>query len=350
MAQRRGYRRRRRNANLRHRAPRFDNRTRKDGWLPPSLRSRVNNIVSWFNRYSKVVPISSVAIESVRFDTQSMENPEISGKEYQQGTLFGYELREYLLEKWDRKCAYCDASDVPLQIEHIVPRNPKNRFAQKGSDRPSNLTLACERCNKAKDNNPVEKFLLEQPDRLARILSHTRKSLGAAAAVNSMRSTVFRRLRDASGLPIAGFSGGRTKFNRSNLGIPKTHALDAACVGEVSQLSDWNRPVLHIKVTGRGSYQRTRVTKDGFPRGYLPRTKFVHGFRTGDLVKAIVPCGKKAGSYLGRVAVRSRGSFNIQTSNRTIQDVSYKLCRRIQAGDGYTYYQITARAVHSKRQ
>jgi hypothetical protein len=47
---------------------------------------------------------------------QKLENPEISGIAYQQGTLAGYELREYLLEKWGRKCAYCDATNVPLQI------------------------------------------------------------------------------------------------------------------------------------------------------------------------------------------------------------------------------------------
>jgi len=345
IALRRGYRRRRRSANLRYRVPRFENRTRNDGWLPPSLQSRVDNIVSWFTRYSKLILISSVEIESVRFDTQAIENPEISGREYQQGSLKGYELREYLLEKWDRKCAYCDAKNVPLQVEHIVPRNPKDRFAQRGSGRASNLTLACDRCNKAKGNKPIAEFLSDDPVRLAWILSNTKKPLDGAAAVNVARKAVFGQLRAASALPIAGFSGGHTKFNRSKLGIPKTHALDAACVGEVFQLSNWNCPVLQIKATGRGSYQRTRVTKSGFARGYLPRTKSVRRFRTGDLVKANIPSGKKAGTYLGRVAVRSTGSFDIQTNDRTIQGLSYRFCRRLQAGDGYTYHQSTTGAI-----
>jgi 5-methylcytosine-specific restriction endonuclease McrA len=344
IAQRRGYRRRRRNANLRYRPRRFLNRTKPKGWLSPSLQSRVDNIVSWQKRYSKLAPITSIEIESVRFDLQKLENPEISGIAYQQGTLTGYELREYLLEKGSRKCAYCDATKVALQIDHIVPRNPKNRFAQKGSDRVSNLTLACDRCNKAKGNNSIEEFLLADPDRLARILSNVRRPLQGAAAVNTTRNAIFRQLRAGSGLLIAGFSGGRTKFNRSKLGIPKTHALDAACVGEVSRLSDWSGRVLQIKATGRGSYQRTRVTKDGFPRGYLPRTKSVRGFRTGDLVKASVPFGKKAGTYIGRVAVRSSGYFNIQSKTGTIKDVNYKLCRWLQAGDGYTYQQSTPKA------
>jgi hypothetical protein len=88
-----------------------------------------------------VTPISSISVEAVRFDMQQMENPEISGIEYQQGTLAGYECREYLLEKWGRKCAYCDAENVPLQIEHIQPKG------RRGSDRISNLTLACRPCN-----------------------------------------------------------------------------------------------------------------------------------------------------------------------------------------------------------
>jgi len=61
-------------------------------------------------------------MELVKFDTQLMQNPDISGVEYQQGTLAGYNIREYLLEKWNRQCAYCGKKDIPLQIEHIQPR------------------------------------------------------------------------------------------------------------------------------------------------------------------------------------------------------------------------------------
>ena len=337
LCQRRGYRHRRRSANLRYRAPRFLNRTRPKGWVPPSLQARVDNIVSWQRRYAKLVPITSIEIESVKFDLQKLENPEISGTAYQQGTLAGYELREYLLEKWDRKCAYCDAKNVPLQVEHIVPQRPNNPFAPKGSDRPSNLTIACEPCNRAKSNRPIEEFLAAQPGRLDRILSHTRKPLDAAAAVNATRATIVRELQGVSSIPVVSFSGGRTKFTRSKLGIPKTHALDAACVGEVEELQNWKAPVLRIKATGQGSYQRTRVTRNRFPRGYLPRRKSVKGFRTGDFVKAVVPAGKKAGTYVGRVAVRSKGSFDVQTGTGTIQGIGYRYCRRLFLGDGYRY-------------
>ncbi|BBM05773.1 hypothetical protein HAALTHF_31910n [Vreelandella aquamarina] len=114
-------------------------------------------------------------------------------------------------------------------------------------------------------------------------------------------------------MPVAVGTGGRTKYNRQRLGIPKTHALDAACVGAFDALHAWQVPTLTIKAMGRGSYQRTRLTKHGFPRGYLMRQKQVHGFQTGDMVRAMVPTGKKAGTHTGRVAVRKTGSFNIQT-------------------------------------
>lgn len=137
-------RRGRRSRKTRYRKPRFDNRTRAKGWLPPSLMSRVHNIKTWARRLTKLSPVSSLSLELVRFDTQKLENPDICGVEYQQGTLTGYEVREYLLEKWDRQCAYCDVQGIPLQVEHIHPR------VKHGSSRISNLTLACGGCNRAK--------------------------------------------------------------------------------------------------------------------------------------------------------------------------------------------------------
>src|ERR1019366_3351414 len=104
---RRGVRRGRRARHTRYRKPRFQNRTRRSGWFGPSLMSRVENILTWVKRLLRVCPIEAISQEVVRFDLQQMENPEIAGGEYQQGTLAGYEVREYVLEKWKRACAYC---------------------------------------------------------------------------------------------------------------------------------------------------------------------------------------------------------------------------------------------------
>lgn len=322
--------RRRRRGNLRYRPARFENRTRSDGWLAPSLQHRVDTTMAWVDRFSRWAPISSISQELVRFDTQAMQNPEISGIEYQQGTLAGYEVREYLLEKWNRHCAYCPATNIPLQVEHIVPK------ARGGSNRISNLTLSCEPCNTNKGTRPVEEFLAHDLRRLKHIKAQAKAPLRDAAAVNSTRWALFRRLEE-TGLQVDFSTGGRTKWNRSRFGIPKTHALDAACVGSLDSLKNWNAPTITIKATGRGSYQRTRLDRYGFPRGYLIRQKQVHGFQTGDMVKADVPAGKKTGLHFGRLAVRASGSFNIQTDRGVVQGISHRHCRITQRADGYAY-------------
>ena len=157
---RRAIRRSRRNRKTRYRQPRFLNRTRKKGWLAPSLEHRVLTTMTWVKRLIKLCPIGSVATELVRFDTQKMQNPEISGIAYQQGTLYQYEVREYLLEKWNRTCAYCGTKDVPLEVEHIVPKS------RAGTNRVSNLCIACVSCNQAKSNQDIKDFLAEKADLL----------------------------------------------------------------------------------------------------------------------------------------------------------------------------------------
>ena len=331
---RRAFRRRRR-SNLRHRAPRFDNRTKPEGGLAPSLQHRVDTTAAWVDRFRKLVPVTAISQELVRFNMQKMENPEISGAEYQQGTLAGYEVREYLLEKWGRTCAYCGKTDVPLEVDHIHPRS------KGGSDRVANLTFSCRPCNKKKGNRPVEAFLAKKPEVLSRILAKAKAPLRDAAAVNATRWNLFERLK-RTGLPVETGSGGRTKWNRTRLGLPKAHALDAACVGTVDRVEGGTRPVLTIKATGRGSYQRTRLDAFGFPRGILTRKKAHFGFRTGDLVRAVVTTGKKIGTYVGRVAVRASGSFNIQAGSGLVQGISHKVCRLLQRADGYGYSLATS--------
>lgn len=336
LEQRRAFRRRRRNQ-LRYRAPRFLNRTKPKGWLAPSLQHRVDTTRSLVNRLRSLVPVSGVSQELVRFDTQKMENPEISGVEYQQGTLLGYEIREYLLEKWGRECAYCGEKDTPLQIEHIDPR------ANGGSNQISNLTLACDPCNKEKGKQSLVEFFTSSTrfkrhqSRLDRVLKQRKTPLRDASAVNATRWALYQTFK-STGLPIEVGTGGRTKFNRRRFNIPKTHALDAACVGKAESISDWEIPTLSIKANGRGSYQRTRLTKHGFPRGYLMRQKSIKGFQTGDMVRAIVPKGSKEGTWMGRVAVRKTGSFNIQTLAGAVQGISYKYCTLTQKADGYGYH------------
>jgi 5-methylcytosine-specific restriction endonuclease McrA len=326
---RRSLRRGRRNRHTRYRQARFLNRTSRKGWLAPSLQHRVETTLTWVNKLIRLAPISSIVQELVRFDLQQLENPEVSGVEYQQGELAGYEVREYLLNKWDRKCAYCGGENVPLQIEHIHPK------AKGGTNRISNLCLACEKCNIKKGTQNIEQFLAKKPEVLKRVLSQAKHPLKDAAAVSSTRWALFNRLKE-TGLPVSTGSGGLTKFNRTRLNLPKTHWIDAACVGQIAELKLLTNQPLLIKATGHGTRQMCRTDKFGFPSRYVPRFKFVKGFQTGDIVKAIVTSGKKVGTYIGHVAVRTSGSFNISVP-KLVSGISYKYCKTVHKKDGYSY-------------
>jgi 5-methylcytosine-specific restriction endonuclease McrA len=332
LEKRRTIRRSRRNRKSRYRPARFDNRRRPEGWLPPSLRSRVENVHNWAIRLMRWVPVGSIVVETVRFDTQKVQNPEMTGVEYQQGELAGYEVRQYLLEKWGRRCAYCDAENVPLEVEHIVPKS------KGGTNRVSNLTLSCRSCNLEKGDQPIQVFLAQDPERLSRILAQAKAPLKDAAAVNAARYAIGESLR-STGIPVTFWSGGRTKYNRTQQGYEKDHWIDAVCVGDTGECVriPTNMTPLHITATGRGSRQMCRMDRYGFPRTSAKRFKRVKGFQTGDMVKAVVPTGKKAGVYVGRVAVRTSGSFNITTEKGTVQGISYKHCRLLQRMDGYQY-------------
>ena len=332
---RRAFRRRRRSKNLRYRQPRFDNRVKPAGWLPPSIRSKADNIVGWVERLRKLAPIGAISYENVKFDMQLMQNPEISGVGYQQGELAGYEVREYLLEKFNHKCAYCGASDVSLEIEHIVPKS------RGGSNRVSNLAIACHGCNQRKGTKTAAEF------GHAEVQAQAKKPLKDAAMVQAMRWSVWRRLAD-SGLPVECGSGGRTKMNRLKLGLPKDHSVDAACVGSSTpeKLRFASQKVQIIKAAGRGRRQRTTLDKYGFPRAYLARKKSFFGFMSGDIVKAVQPAGKHKGVYVGRVSCRTSGSFDVGAG----KSIRWKNMTLLQRNDGYGYENRFVGQMNERRQ
>lgn len=332
LASRRALRRCRRHRKTRYRPVRFDNRRRREGWLAPSLQSRVDNVHTWVERMRKLAPLSSIVIETVRFDMQKIQDPEISGAEYQQGDLMGYEIREYLLEKWGRKCAYCGAEGTRLEIDHILAKSLG------GTNRVSNLTICCRNCNSKKSNSSIKEFFKDKPELHSRILNRARAPLKDAAAVNTTRHAIGKDLLSCR-LPITFWSGGRTKYNRRRQGYEKDHWIDAACAGETGESVRIapSLPFLDIKATGRGSRQFCLMDKYGFPRTSGKKHKTAYGFKTGDLVKSVVTKGKKSGTYVGRVAVRSSGYFCIDMGTEKVDGISHRFCKSVQRLDGYSY-------------
>lgn len=331
LMKRAGFRRHRR-TQLRYRKARFDRR-KPEGWLAPSLRHRVQTVETWIKRFMRCCPISCIEIEQVRFDLQKMQNPEISGTEYQQGTLAGYEVRQYLLEKWGRKCAYCGAQNTPLEIEHIHPKS------KSGSDRVSNLTLACHACNQAKGDQDVRDFLAQKPNILTQILSQMKQPLNHAAAVNSTRFAIVAMVKTVCDT-VKCWTGGRTKFNRVQQGFEKSHSIDAACVGESGALIQFlTHQPLTVTCRGHGNRQARRANASGFPTVKNAKEVF-HHVNAGDIVKICLNKDRKtvkAGTYTARVKTPTKKGCEVLINGNRVSFSSMQNIHFIHRSDGYGY-------------
>ena len=328
LTSRRMIRRHRRNRKTRYREARFQNRTKPEDWLAPSVKSRANNVINFIKKYKKILNINKVLIERVSFDVAQMtSDTKLWGVAYQQGPLYQTKLKSYLFKKCNGRCVYC--GNKAEEIEHIIPKS------KGGTNSPYNLVIACKKCNKLKGKSSLKEFgeLMNkdyshlEPKKLPRDASIVQ------AARNYMVKEITKLVSDTT-LHDAWL----TKYNRDELGLPKEHYYDALSVGEVSSKFNFlTDKILLISAKGRGSRQMCRVDKYGFPRTSPKGSKSIKGFQTGDMVKAIVPKGLKQGEYLGKVAVRSSGKFDIQTKTKTIEGINHKYCHLIQRGDGYLY-------------
>ncbi len=309
LEKRRAYRRTRRSG-LWHREPRFDNRGIREGWLAPSIRHKLDSHISLIEKIKKILPITKVVVEVATFDTQKMQNPEISGIEYQQGELRGYEIREYLLEKWGRKCAYCGKKNVPLEIEHIVPKS------RGGSDRVSNLTIACRECNQAKGSQNAEEFGHPQTQVKAE------KSLKATAFMNIVRSRIVDLLKCDSTF------GYITKHDRIGLGLPKSHANDAFVIAGGNGQTRSGDIVIgkQVRRQNRSLFKANFLTGGKLKRNTV---KGVKGFKRFDKVKY-------GGIECFVHGLRSRGYFDIRDldGNKIAGDVNCKKLRLIEHARG----------------
>lgn len=104
ITERRQYRRTRRH-HLRHRAPRFDNRRRKQGWLPPSIQHKLDAHIKLVERLQSRLPITKVVVEVAKFDIQKIKKPQIQGRQYQQGEQLSYSnLTAYIRHRDGYQC------------------------------------------------------------------------------------------------------------------------------------------------------------------------------------------------------------------------------------------------------
>ena len=328
LGDRRAIRSHRRQRKTRYREARFLNRTRAEGWLAPSIRSRADNVINFIRKYKKLLNVTKVEIERVSFDVAQMSSDNyLVGTDYQKGNLYDKNLREFVFSKTNGRCAYCGAKAE--EIDHIIPRS------NGGTNSTYNLVASCRSCNERKSNLTLKAF----GKLMNKGYSHLepKKSPKDAAIVQLARNYMIKEI--AKLVPnITTYDAWLTKYNRNELGLPKEHYYDALSVGEnLLKFNFLTDKVLIISAKGRGSRQMCRMDRFGFPRTSPKGSKSVKGFQTGDIVKAIVPKGLKQGEYLGRVIIHSSGRFDIKMNKEITQGIGYKYCRLIQRGDGYSY-------------
>lgn len=302
----------RRNRKTRYRAARFDNRKRPEGWLPPSLRSRVESTVRLAERLATLVPIRCIVAETASFDTHRLMNPDVQGAAYQHGPLYRTDLRQYLFQKHKGICAYCKK---PLgdgwQADHIIPKS------RGGSDRPFNRVAACESCNVRKANRTAEEFGYPE------MAAFAKESYAPAAIVTSIKAALVNRL--AAVAPVIETDGALTAANRKLMGLEKSHANDAVCALETS--SNLTLPNREWTVISRA--RGTRRLVNGIRGEHAVRlAREVKGFRQWDAVR----WNGKQCYVKGR---RATGSFLLCDINgrKTKDSVGYKrlsLIRRVQ--------------------
>jgi len=209
--ERRMYRRIRRNR-LRYRKPKFNNRvsSKKEGWLAPSIKHKLDSHIRFIEYLKKVLPITKVIVEVANFDTHKIKNPEVEGIDYQKGEQQGfYNLREYILHRDNYTCQLCGRKDTVLEVHHI------GYWKHDRTDRPSNLITLCTKCHTPKNHKEGGKLYgmkpIQKPFKEATFMSTVRWKLVNILMCNYTYGYI-------------------TKFIRISSHLDKTHYNDAFCI------------------------------------------------------------------------------------------------------------------------
>lgn len=214
-------RRSRRNRKTRYRKPRWRNRktSKPKGWLPPSTRNKIDTHLTAIANLTKILPVSDIKVEVASFDIQKIKNPDIKGKEYQEGEQKDFwNVREYVLWRDDHTCKCCKgkSKNPVLNVHHIESR-------QTGGDAPNNLVTLCKTCH---DDYHAGRTTL--PKSIQR-----GQAFRDVAFMSTMRWAFFNKVKEIYeplGIPVSLTYGYITKNARIENKLPKTHCIDARCI------------------------------------------------------------------------------------------------------------------------
>jgi len=298
-------RRARRSRKTRWRKARFNNRRRPEGWLPPSVRWKVEAHKRLIARICKILPVNKIIVETAQFDIQKIKDPTISGIDYQCGDQLGYQnVKEYVRARDGHKCQTCGKSKIELHVHHIESR-------QTGGDAPNNLVTLCVECHENVHNGSLD-------------LSKKRgQSFRDTTAMTIMRPTLLKELRQIYPNVQETF-GYITKYHRQQAGLEKSHVNDARCIeGKIPVTLVKPYLIKFVRANNR-QLHKCKIPKGG-KRKANKAPKYLFGFMLFDKVEYQ---GQRCFIF-GR---RSSGSFDIRLLDGTklSAGVSYKKLRLLQ--------------------
>ena len=219
LSTRRELRKSRRNRKTRYRKYRFLNRRKKEDWLAPSVKNKINTHITAIDNLLKILPISKIIIETASFDIQKIKNPDITGSEYQEGEQKDFwNAREYVLFRDGHKCQCClgKSKDKILNVHHIESRKT-------GGDAPNNLITLCEKCH-----TDYHKGLIKLPSSIYRGMKFNDTAF-MGIMKNFLLKEAFEKYTP-QGIEVCNTFGYITKSLRIENNLPKEHYADARCI------------------------------------------------------------------------------------------------------------------------
>ena len=268
--------RRTRRSHLRYRQARFSNRTasKKDGWLPPSIQHRIDSHVRLVEDVMKILPITEIIVEIGLFDAQKISNPEISGEEYRNGQMTGFDnVKAFVRFRDKHKCQQCGREEY-IEVHHIQHR------ADGGSDRPDNLICLCHKCHYDHHN---KELVLKKFRNLNKKNAIT---LRDCAAMNLIKDRILSELRNKfQDIPVRKTYGYITSKNRKKYNVDKSHANDAFIIAK-----NFNAKPLDDMFTGiQVRCHNRKIHKDKILKGNRRQLNqaphLVFGYALNDRVK-----------------------------------------------------------------
>lgn len=307
------YRRSRRYRKIRYRKPRFLNRKRIDGWLPPSLQNRINHTFHWIDMLSSLIPSPVIHIEVGKFDTAKMINPGINGVDYQHGQTYGfYDERYFVFARDNYTCQCCGKSkDKILNTHHIIYRS------NGGTDRVDNLITVCTDCHTAQ-NHKKGGILYKWQKEHKKV-----KQYKEPPFMNTLRKRIFTAYPDAK---IT--YGSVTTPKRKKMGLDKTHYNDAIIISGISEINENNDEWLLIRQSRkkkRSLHEATARKGRKKPNSNQIRnsknTPYYKGFYLNDKVSAFGKNGYITGFASGGVYIKDSNDNYITLPNKNYKQV-----------------------------